>query len=937
MIYKILAKISPPIIAMLLAIAFAASLASAGTGITVEGNGYYEDSSSAILDSLRIINMNTGIEWNSTSLNLALAGNHYSLDLDFTGDINNGHILRIIATNGSSTNDSSITYTGDLAGQVYDITFPNPVPAGQPDLTITTVWDNPGQGGFLFANEPNNIIVRIDNLGTAVANNFDVALNIDGYIQTKNVVSLNAGANTNVTFTGYWPTTIGAKTTSITVDSGTTVSESDETNNTNSVSRTVYYNGYKGKRWTGGSDIATVETYDITGNVKYSTGNSAYTSSNWNTITASWSSTDLPIPSTATVQSAKLYVYYNWDTTGGAFWYDQTVFNTVTYPAASAINYSDASLFGTYYNRAYGTLVYNVTPDFSKTGNTVTLGNGIMNRAVAIDGIILQVVYSDPNEPQRKIWINEGYDILSADATKGTNTTETIAYAPFTGGPSIDLGKVASARLIAVGPGAGDTTTGTKSNVLFNSNNHWNVLPPYKSPTQIGIANFDVTSELATTNNAAIQDNGDSGGMRAATTILVVEEKMTLTVNMVVVPGSDSGKFNLQINGITKATDVSNGGTTGPVQVSTSLNTVGVVAGTGTSLSQYTTVISGDCASDGTVTLAAGDNKLCTITNTRNKYIIDLGDSYNTTVGNTISVPITANGINEYGTVTMEFNYDPGKFNVVAVNGNAQSTVNAYNDNPATGKLNISAMNTAGVTGDVVLATVELGVEAGSDTSSTLSLVVKLLQDIHGETLESTTETATVNIRDPSTQIKVETATSTPVSSLGRTLSAILNDNASRPRHTGDNETVISAKVTGVGIDTVTVDLSAIGGSATTPMMSQGSGIYNVTAKTNAIGDVGVNGLHTFVVTATDNIGNTATRSTNSLTIYRRGDVVRNNVINMGDALYIARFTVGLETPNMDLFNFVGDLMPASDSGYEVNMGDALYIARHSVGLEPAP
>ena len=126
----------------------------------------------------------------------------------------------------------------------------------------------------------------------------------------------------------------------------------------------------------------------------------------------------------------------------------------------------------------------------------------------------------------------------------------------------------------------------------------------------------------------------------------------------------------------------------------------------------------------------------------------------------------------------MEFSYDPDKFNVVAVNGNAQSTVTAYNDNPSTGKLNISAWNTAGVTGDVVLATVELGVEAGQDTTSELSLVVNLLQDILGSTIEYSTEPATVNIRDPSTQIKVETATSTPASSLGNSLSAILNENA---------------------------------------------------------------------------------------------------------------------------------------------------------------
>jgi hypothetical protein len=1036
--YENLAKTAISAIFLLCAIAFAVSPASAGgEGVVFYGQGFENDGTTPVyFDGFNITI--AGKEYNTTT-SIAVdcctyaRENWYSLSLTNGTDINVGDLVTFYAVNNTRINNTiSFNWDGNL-NVLINVIFPPAGPLPQPALSPTAVWDNVGKGGYLFANETNEIRVNINNSGSANAGSFDVKLEIDNiYINTTNVASLLAGQNTNVTLTGYWPTTPGAKTVNITVDSGNTVTESNEGNNNYSASRTVYNNGYKGKKWTGGEDIVTKETYNITGNVKYSSGNSAYTSTNWNTITASWSSTDLPIPSTATVLSAKLYVYYNWDSTGGTFWYDQTVFNTVTYPAASATNYSDASLFGNYPNKFYGTLVYNVTPDFSKTGNTVTLGNGIMNRAVAIDGMILQVVYSDANEPQRKIWINEGFDILSADATKGTDTTETIAYAPFTGGPSINLAKVASARLIAVGPGAGDTTTGTKSNVLFNTNSHWNVLPPYKGTTQIGIADINVTSELGVSNNAAIQDNGDTGGMRAATTILVVEEKsQSLTVNKVVIPSSDTGKFNLQINGVTKATDVSNGGTTGQVQESIGSYTIGEVAGTGTSLSNYTTVISGDCAPYGTVTLAEGDKKVCTITNTRiptltvNKVVIpssdtgkfnlqidsvtkatdasnggttgqvqvsigshtvgeiagtgtdlslytkvisgdcasdgivilaagdnkvctitnmrgmkiDLGGSYDTEVGRHIMVPIKANNFEQfYGTVNMEFSYNKDDFNVVAVHSNSLSTVTAYNkDIPGT--LSISAWNTAGVKGDVVLATVELEVKAGQGTNPELTLEVKLLQDIYGATIYAYTEKATVRIFNPGGNLKVDSATSAPASSLGNGLSAILNENG-RPRHTGDNETVITAHVTdvGLGIDTVTVDLSAIGGSATTLMSGSypNSGDYTVTAKATA----GINGTYPFNVTATDNGGNTNTKkTTNSLTIYRRGDVVRNNVVNMGDALYIARYTVGLESPtNMNLFEFVGDVMDASGgSTYTVNMGDALYIARHSVGLEPAP
>jgi hypothetical protein len=95
-------------------------------------------------------------------------------------------------------------------------------------------------------------------------------------------------------------------------------------------------------------------------------------------------------------------------------------------------------------------------------------------------------------------------------------------------------------------------------------------------------------------------------------------KKATLTVNKVCVPTSDNGKFNLQIDGSTVGgADKLCGQGTGAQTVTATTHTVGEVAGTGTVLSNYTSVISGDCASNGTVTLNPGDNKVCTITNTR--------------------------------------------------------------------------------------------------------------------------------------------------------------------------------------------------------------------------------------------------------------------------------------------------------------------------------
>jgi hypothetical protein len=114
-------------------------------------------------------------------------------------------------------------------------------------------------------------------------------------------------------------------------------------------------------------------------------------------------------------------------------------------------------------------------------------------------------------------------------------------------------------------------------------------------------------------------------------------KKATLTVNKICVPTTDTGLFNLRIDGATAGTgaNAACGGTTGAVTVTATAHTVSETAGTGTNLTNYTSVIGGDCAADGTVTLAAGDNKTCTITNTRKP----------TLTVNKVCVPTTDTGL----------------------------------------------------------------------------------------------------------------------------------------------------------------------------------------------------------------------------------------------------------------------------------------------------
>jgi hypothetical protein len=99
----------------------------------------------------------------------------------------------------------------------------------------------------------------------------------------------------------------------------------------------------------------------------------------------------------------------------------------------------------------------------------------------------------------------------------------------------------------------------------------------------------------------------------------------TIKVTKKLVPATDGGRFNLLIDGVAKATDVGDGGTTGVQTVLPGNHTVGEAAGTGTDLADYdSTTACVDKAhaakpadTDGTVAVAKGDQWECVITNTR--------------------------------------------------------------------------------------------------------------------------------------------------------------------------------------------------------------------------------------------------------------------------------------------------------------------------------
>jgi len=396
----------------------------------------------------------------------------------------------------------------------------------RPDLVVEEITPNPDCGGYLFANESNEMCAVVKNNGSGDALPFNISFIIGGFSKKERVDSLAAGANTTICITD--PTKRNADDTVtiiVTADCDNEINETNEMNNDKSTEKIVVNNGYKGKRYTGGEDISTWRTYELNGSVLYSVGDSYYLSAwsypNWTTYTVNWSASDLPVPTGATVVEARLYVIYTWDKAGVMPDEVSLTFNKEVQTLEA--HYSDRKGYGEY-NYPYGMLVYNVTDVFNTSGNTAILNNMHAGGGnVSIRGMLLVVVYADESEPMRQIFINEGFDMLYGGSDMCTTSEEATAFAPFSG--TIEDIANKSARLITVAPGAGPN----EGELIFNGH-VWNDVWNFAGDSQIGIDDRDVTAYLNTTNEAGFQSRGDY--MEASNAILVVESKVAITFEL---------------------------------------------------------------------------------------------------------------------------------------------------------------------------------------------------------------------------------------------------------------------------------------------------------------------------------------------------------------------------------------------------------------------
>jgi len=163
-----------------------------------------------------------------------------------------------------------------------------PVP---PEITSVTYNPDANTGHReLFACEPNTIQVNVSNNFSLPAEDLNVRLRIGTtYDQSISVPEILPFEYALVNFTGYTPDAAGNVEVIATLDNGTEIQEYKET-------AIIYYNGYKGKRWTGGVDLLTSVTHTGRINAVYSTGDAAYAGNGWTDETVRWTAENLTIP-----------------------------------------------------------------------------------------------------------------------------------------------------------------------------------------------------------------------------------------------------------------------------------------------------------------------------------------------------------------------------------------------------------------------------------------------------------------------------------------------------------------------------------------------------------------------------------------------------------------------------------------------------------------
>ncbi|MCB0170160.1 MAG: choice-of-anchor D domain-containing protein, partial [Anaerolineae bacterium] len=212
------------------------------------------------------------------------------------------------------------------------------------------------------------------------------------------------------------------------------------------------------------------------------------------------------------------------------------------------------------------------------------------------------------------------FDLNGADLTVTIDADETITCTFENINPSATEGTVTLVKSVINDDGG---TAGVNAFGLSLNDNPVNSGEPVSfaagsvvTITEVGLPGYEFVSITGDGCPAALGDTVTvNGSENVVCTITNDDIAPTITVNKVLAPPSDTGAFSLTIDSVTYATG-GHGTTTGAVEVDAGTHTIGELGASGTDLAGYETIIGGDCATDGTVTVDLAEAATCTITNT---------------------------------------------------------------------------------------------------------------------------------------------------------------------------------------------------------------------------------------------------------------------------------------------------------------------------------
>ena len=346
-------------------------------------------------------------------------------------------------TPDNTTNDTPDNTTDDTPDNTTDDTS-NSGEKSSADLGVQKIKVMHNDASKAWDKLNNTVNVTVINNGPGDAGSFALELYAEGtLLESKPVTGLAKGATGTVEFT-WKPEKVQSYALKAVVVPGSSISDTNATNNELSKTQEVLHNGYVGDK--------PLETYahgTVKGGLIYDYGNSTYSNKILNGDTYSVGHT-LSLPEGATVKYARLYNFWTWSATGTTGVQPSMNLQFEGKSLTPEAEYNDQKGWGSQYDYPSGTWAYNVTGLVSGSGTyttTVTNTHADTGNFVCVDGIGLLVVYEDASGKEIEYWVNEGCDMVSTMSTSGGLTPEEAAVEVSFKGGSIDLNNVEEARL----------------------------------------------------------------------------------------------------------------------------------------------------------------------------------------------------------------------------------------------------------------------------------------------------------------------------------------------------------------------------------------------------------------------------------------------------------------------------------------------------------